>query len=346
MIESISVKNYRGIESLELNNFKRYNFFVGDNSSCKTTLLEAIFCSTISNLYGVVNVANTKGETIKCENINSFFYNADTDNNIEFILNGNIKTIIKLKENELENLAPQPLENEKIRNGEDFRFLYNIIKEINNQKELDIDILVNNNFYLREEKKLVTEEFKRYVVLDRRGVFVSPFTKYLNTTAQTVKNLIEDKQKNKLLEVLNIFEKDIDDIVSDGVKILLSKKNIKKMLPISSFGNGLSSILDIAASLINTEISYIFIDEIETGIHYLNYEKFIKVLIEIIKRKEIQIFMTTHSKEFLEIFYKELNKNSEDICLYRFQKIKDKLSKVYYPKERAINAIKNGWDIR
>ena len=94
MIESISIKNYRGIENLELNNFKKYNFFVGDNSSCKTTLLEAIFSSTISNLYGIINVANTKGEAVKCENINSFFYNADTDNNIEFFLNEKIKTII------------------------------------------------------------------------------------------------------------------------------------------------------------------------------------------------------------------------------------------------------------
>lgn len=342
MIESISVKNYRGIESLELNNFKRYNFFVGDNSSCKTTLLEAIFSSTVSNLSGIISSTNTKGEILKTENINSLFYNADSNNEIEFILNNSIKTKIKI-DNFYNN---QSFNLDNIRNKDNLKFLYNIVKEINEKKELDLDFLINDKFQYIEKQNVVTQEFNYYSTIDRRGIFISPFTKYLNATAQTVKNLIEDKQKNNLLEVLNIFEKDIDDIVSDGTQILLSKKNIKKMLPISSFGNGLSSILDIVASLIINNSSYIFIDEIETGIHYLNYEKFIKALIGISESKDIQIFMTTHSKEFLEIFYKELDKNFEDICLYRFQKIKDKLSKVYYPKERAINAIKNGWDIR
>ncbi|WP_294704886.1 AAA family ATPase [uncultured Fusobacterium sp.] len=342
MIESISVKNYRGIENLELNNFKRYNFFVGDNSSCKTTLLEAIFSSTISNLSGIIVSTNSKGEILKSENINSLFYNADSSNEIEFVLNNSIKTRIRI-ENFYNN---QSINLENLRNKDNLKFLYNIVKEVNEKKELDLDILINEKFQYIEKQNIITEEFNKYSTVDKTGVFISPFTKYLNTTAQTIKKLIEDKQKNKLLEVLNIFEKDIDDIVSDGTQILLSKKNIKKMLPISSFGNGLSSILDIVASLITVNSSYIFIDEIETGIHYLNYEKFIKALIGISESKDIQLFMTTHSKEFLEIFYRELDKNSEDICLYRFQKIKDKLSKVYYPKERAINAMKNGWDIR
>lgn len=342
MIESISVKNYRGIENLELNNFKRYNFFVGDNSSCKTTLLEAIFSSTISNLSGIIVSTNSKGEILKSENINSLFYNADSSNEIEFVLNNSIKTRIRI-ENFYNN---QSINLENLRNKDNLKFLYNIVKEVNEKKELDLDILINEKFQYIEKQNIITEEFNKYSTVDKTGVFISPFTKYLNTTAQTIKKLIEDKQKNKLLEVLNIFEKDIDDIVSDGTQILLSKKNIKKMLPISSFGNGLSSILDIVASLITVNSSYIFIDEIETGIHYLNYEKFIKALIRISESKDIQLFMTTHSKEFLEIFYRELDKNSEDICLHRFQKIKDKLSKVYYPKERAINAMKNGWDIR
>ena len=342
MIESISVKNYRGIENLELNNFKRYNFFVGDNSSCKTTLLEAIFSSTISNLSGIIVSTNSKGEILKSENINSLFYNADSSNEIEFVLNNSIKTRIRI-ENFYNN---QSINLENLRNKDNLKFLYNIVKEVNEKKELDLDILITEKFQYIEKQNIITEEFNKYSTVDKTGVFISPFTKYLNTTAQTIKKLIEDKQKNKLLEVLNIFEKDIDDIVSDGTQILLSKKNIKKMLPISSFGNGLSSILDIVASLITVNSSYIFIDEIETGIHYLNYEKFIKALIRISESKDIQLFMTTHSKEFLEIFYRELDKNSEDICLYRFQKIKDKLSKVYYPKERAINAMKNGWDIR
>ena len=42
MIKSIAIKNYRGIKDLEIDNFKKYNFFIGDNGSKKTTILESL----------------------------------------------------------------------------------------------------------------------------------------------------------------------------------------------------------------------------------------------------------------------------------------------------------------
>ena len=89
----------------------------------------------------------------------------------------------------------------------------------------------------------------------------------------------------------------------------------------------------------------LFIDEIEVGIHYLNYSKFCENLIKITEFLDVQLFMTTHSKGFLELFYENLSNNNE-ITLYRFQKSKNKLKKVYYSKEKVLYAIKEGWDVR
>ena len=162
-----------------------------------------------------------------------------------------------------------------------------------------------------------------------------------------IKELIKNKKKNELIDILNLFEKDIDDINLDGSQVLLSKKGVKKLLPISSFGGGLSSILDIVTYLFDDEIKTLFIDEIETGIHYLNYLKFCESLIKVSKEKDIQLFITTHSKEILEEFYKILeNTNKDDTCLYRFQKNNDTIKSIYYTKERALSAIQNNWDVR
>lgn len=35
--------------------------------------------------------------------------------------------------------------------------------------------------------------------------------------------------------------------------------------------------------------------------------------------------MPSHLKEFLEVFYKEIQKIDEDISLYRYQKVKNEL---------------------
>lgn len=41
-IESINIKNYRGIQELNITNLKRINILVGNNNAGKTSLLEAI----------------------------------------------------------------------------------------------------------------------------------------------------------------------------------------------------------------------------------------------------------------------------------------------------------------
>lgn len=159
--------------------------------------------------------------------------------------------------------------------------------------------------------------------------------------------MIENKKKEYILKAIGFFEEDIDDIVSDGTEVLLSKKGVGKMLPISSFGGGLSSALDIITCLFYDGITSIFIDEAETGLHYTNFPKFCEVLIEISTNKNIQFFITTHSDEFLKDFYNILiKKRNEDITTYRFQKIDSDIKIVYYPYERAIRALKDGWDIR
>ena len=159
--------------------------------------------------------------------------------------------------------------------------------------------------------------------------------------------MIENKKKEYILKAIEFFEEDIDDIVSDGTEVLLSKKGVGKMLPLSSFGGGLSSALDIITCLFYDEITSIFIDEVETGLHYTNFPKFCEVLIEISTNKNIQFFITTHSDEFLKDFYNILvKKRNEDITTYRFQKIDSDIKIVYYPYERAIGALKDGWDIR
>src|SRR5438132_219061 len=43
MYSSVSIKNFRGIESLEAEGFRRINLIVGLNNSGKTTFLESLF---------------------------------------------------------------------------------------------------------------------------------------------------------------------------------------------------------------------------------------------------------------------------------------------------------------
>ncbi len=49
MFKTLSIKNYKVVKDLKLDNFKQINFFVGENNIGKTTLLNAIYDKTQSN---------------------------------------------------------------------------------------------------------------------------------------------------------------------------------------------------------------------------------------------------------------------------------------------------------
>ena len=341
MIEKIRIKNYRGIKSLEIDNLKKYNFFIGNNGSSKTTSLEAIFSAIPNDGNAIVIMANSRGMQVKLSNNNSFFYNSNISDDIEFTLNDDITTKISLK-----NI--NRLNNNLLNSNNYNEFIYNIsVFEKNNKTlyESNFGIDPSNRIFPIEIK--TNTEWNEYIEKYGRCFWISPLTKYQYGIAQIAKEMIENKKKEYILKAIGFFEEDIDDIVSDGTEVLLSKKGVGKMLPISSFGGGLSSALDIITCLFYDGITSIFIDEAETGLHYTNFPKFCEVLIEISTNKNIQFFITTHSDEFLKDFYNiSVKKGNEDITTYRFQKIDSDIKIVYYPYERAIRALKDGWDIR
>ena len=341
MIEKIRIKNYRGIKSLEIDNLKKYNFFIGNNGSSKTTSLEAIFSAIPNDGNAIVIMANSRGMQVKLSNNNSFFYNSNISDDIEFTLNDDITTKISLK-----NI--NRLNNNLLNSNNYNEFIYNIsVFEKNNKTlyESNFGIDPSNRIFPIEIK--TNTEWNEYIEKYGRCFWISPLTKYQYGIAQIAKEMIENKKKEYILKAIGFFEEDIDDIVSDGTEVLLSKKGVGKMLPISSFGGGLSSALDIITCLFYDGITSIFIDEAETGLHYTNFPKFCEVLIDISTNKNIQFFITTHSDEFLKDFYNiSVKKRNEDITTYRFQKIDSDIKIVYYPYERAIRALKDGWDIR
>lgn len=341
MIEKIRIKNYRGIKSLKIDNLKKYNFFIGNNGSSKTTSLEAIFSAIPNDGNAIVIMANSRGLQVKLSNNNSFFYNSNINDDIEFALNDDITTKISLK-----NI--NRLNNNLLGSNSHNEFIYNFSVFKNNNKvlyESNFGIDSSNSIFPIEIKKNI--EWNEYIEKYGRCFWISPLTKYQYGIAQITKEMIENKKKEYILKAIEFFEEDIDDIVSDGMEVLLSKKGVGKMLPLSSFGGGLPSALDIITCLFYDETTSVFIDEVETGLHYTNFPKFCEVLIEISTNKNIQFFITTHSDEFLKDFYNiSAKKGNKEITTYRFQKIDGDIKTVYYPYERVINALKDGWDIR
>jgi ATP binding protein len=352
MIKSIAIKNYRGIKDLEIGNFKKYNFFIGDNGSKKTTILESIGIGlSLLNFEKILGSARNRKMKIKKENVSSLFFNSDTNNTIKFILEttDNIKTETVISIDKTLSMF-QDFSSSEINN--DFsNYLYTIKKRIKEDK-LKTNIYVKENSqttYRNSKMDKIPLSFQNFLKKYNVLVEISDSLKNSSGTVFQVDRIIKSRKKDELLKYLQVIDKDIKEIYINDEEIFVEKEALKEFIPISSIGDGMVLALDIITSLILVDdFRHILIDEIERGIYYKNYRKLSEIIIELCKNNpNIQLFITTHSKEFLETFNEALVETEKDnFSLFSLKNKKEKLDFVHYTSEELKDTLETGWDPR
>ena len=352
MIKSIAIKNYRGIKDLEIGNFKKYNFFIGDNGSKKTTILESIGIGlSLLEFERILKNARNRKMKIKKENVSSLFFNSDTNNTIKFILEttDNIKTETVISIDKTLSMF-QDFSSSEINN--DFsNYLYTIKKRIKEDK-------LKTNIYVKENSQIIYKDskmdkiplsFQNFLEKYNISIEISDNLKNSSDTIFQIDRIIKNRKKEELLKYLQIIDKDIKEIYINDEEIFVEKETLKEFIPISSIGDGMVLTLDIITSLILIDdFRVILIDEIERGIYYKNYRKLSEIIIELCKNNpNIQLFITTHSKEFLEAFNEALVETEKDnFSLFSLRNKKEKLDFVHYTSEELKDTLETGWDPR
>lgn len=352
MIKSIRIKNYRGIKDLEIDNFKKYNFFIGDNGSKKTTILESLGIGvSLLDFDRILKNARNRKMKIKKENISSLFFNSDTTNVIDFILEttDNVKVETTVSIDKTLSMFQDFSSNEI--NNDFSNYLYTIKKRIKEDK-LKTNIYVKENSqttYRNSKMDKIPLSFQNFLKKYNVLVEISDNLKNSSGTVFQVDRIIKSRKKDELLKYLQVIDKDIKEIYINDEEIFVEKETLKEFIPISSIGDGMVLALDIITSLILVDdFRHILIDEIERGIYYKNYRKLSEIIIELCKDDEnIQLFITTHSKEFLEVFNEVLSESEKDnFSLFSLRNKKEKLDFVHYTSEELKDTLETGWDPR
>ncbi|MGL2858392.1 AAA family ATPase, partial [Helicobacter pylori] len=123
---------------------------------------------------------------------------------------------------------------------------------------------------------------------------------------QAMRKILDENQLEKELnERLNQFDKSIQAIrFSANNQLKLKVKGIKEKVPLSVFGDGLKKYLHIVSAFMADNAKTIYIDEVENGLHFSRMKLLLRCVIDFIndnKDGNLQVFMTTHSQEFIEI---------------------------------------------
>jgi AAA15 family ATPase/GTPase len=139
--------------------------------------------------------------------------------------------------------------------------------------------------------------------------FISPYS----NSNQELENIIGQSKLDEKYDALNKYLSELFDVTSiDIIKNKPMLKSGSEYRELSQFGQGIKTFINTIGSMLLLKNNFIFIDEIENGIHYTNFDKLWEIILTISKEQNVQVFATTHSKEMIESYARVAKKLEDD----------------------------------
>ena len=320
-IKEIEIKNYKCFQNFNAKSFSRINLISGKNNVGKTAFMEAFFIG--------INAEDIKGFTnaliapkIMRESLNIF----------SSLINDKLND--KLAIEFLEELASTEI-------------------TVNNKK-VSFDIEDTNNGlkkYLfsidKENISLNAKEFVFSYKEEQNKRFIDNFGLSNGDIISDFSSIQKRDEEDFLNQTINDFDSTITTF-----KIIDEKPQCKMgnvYYELNEFGDGLRHLISIIIELFKCENGYLFIDEVDNGIHYTKLDDLWIIILKISAQLNIQIFATTHSKECIESYArvaKELKKE-EDIAFIELGRDKEsQLKAIVMKSERFYRELYDGNGVR
>ena len=352
MLRSIRIENYRSFESMEVKNLKKLNIITGKNGSGKSSFLEAIFLICGAANAGLsMSISGFRGENrIHPESdylFSSIFPNLDVKSKVT--IEASSMPVKTHQERSVRKLMITPLlrpdilpgrssTNTRI-SGVNFRFngpSGNQTSEVRLNTQMSSN--VNPGLPLQQPPIFVDVQPQPDLINAR---FVSPYVRELmEQEADLISSATKAKQVGRIVEALQLIEpriKSILPITEYGHSSVWVDLDGPVMMPISSLGSGFYNLLNIVLAIYEGSSGVVIIDEIEDGLHYTVLPKLSRLLIEASHKYSAQIFVSTHSAEFLHILIREAEKlEFNDMSIIRLSKDEPQRSIVFDNNDIAV----------
>lgn len=342
MLSKLEIYGFRKFKHIEIDNLKRINLILGSNNSGKTSILEAIFAyccglniepiiSTIAirgekDIYGnydflekVISLFNDKSNLefkIKGKdsygNVNAFTNSIIPGSMYQSMVSNKYNNVSINNMNRVLEWNIRDMHNNEIKKVIE----HNIIESLNNQVLIQPNMIANFNDILSHRNQ--KENTSIYATLKRSSLF--------------------NEFKENMKEVFGEIE-DIDSIpYPDGSSAPVSiKYKDKSLLPLYNFGDGHQRWFYILGNMMIKPNSIFCIEEIDSTFHYKAQQDLSKNIMKYAKKFDSQVFITSHSIEFVDNFLKGIDELNDSSLLEEINIITLKTNLKGETKARILN---------
>lgn len=352
-IRELHIQDYKGIHDLKISNLKQVNILTGDNNSGKTSVLELI--STLNDpallnswTSGTRIRSMIPGDDTLFEGIVNLFPNNMEEKRIAFSTfdtSGQETSLEMTGELFEEQLSEDEIQRingyARIRRqkNDDSQIQYRNVQGIHLTVKKNNEFLSEFSFYEEQYRlsRRLTEKYKKIV-------YVSPVAheennRYINDLMRTRRTY------DSLVQILRIFDPEViginalknsESTRSVNYYVLTSRQ--EKALPLSSYGDGMKKAVLLLCSLVWAENGILLVDEFETGIHTSGMDKVFDILLQGAKMFNVQIFLTSHSREAISKVLRLRPEMQEEMNLYTLYRYNGKNLVRCMSANEAINA--------
>jgi len=147
----------------------------------------------------------------------------------------------------------------------------------------------------------------------------------INFVYEHLMNATREKNIPGIVRMASIIDQRVTNFVplfENGGNQVYVDIGLERLIPLTMMGAGFANMLQIAIGIVQTRSRVIIIDEIEDGLHYTTFPKIARALIDFVQESDLQLFISTHSGEFLDAFVDVARgTNFTDVCSFRISEI-------------------------
>lgn len=325
-IKYIDIESYKCFQNFSAQDFKRVNLIAGKNNIGKTAFLESL-------LLNILGIKATHvlfwlfGQYYDRRKINYLNKSADRSSIIKELI-GSLK--FTKQSSNINSITIEPVKSDILGSYNIFTTkgknetvsIYNLKSGIVSEKDYTASVGVISSIGINQ-KEIITS-FESIQKKDRESDLYT-YIKSLDENIENVK-IIGEKIQCKVID-------------SD---------NTQSYRDLYEFGDGFRQYLSIIVELYANSNGYLFIDEIDNGIHYSLIDKLWEIILTLSKEMNIQVFATTHSLECIESYCRVAEKlNDQDISFTTLVKNKERQIKAIVQNyEIFTNSIDQGHEVR
>lgn len=348
MIEAITVERFRGLEHLEVEGFGRVNLIVGKNNCGKTALMETLWIANAPSFAtsAVLACQENRNSSLSAHDFERcwrpLFWNQAAEQGLalKIRLAGGRRASIELRKSQASSLFIE----QKTTPGATSRASWTI------------DVRTEQDGREAQNKIVGTSSGLQIPSGEQVGEQALWIRAAPDVGTNEIRHFSSLKQAGREAELATLL-REIDAEVS-GVELLSPSGTEAELfvrlaqhdgpsLPMSMMGEGFQRCFEVGVAAVMADISTLFIDEIDNGLHHSVLMSVWRWLLTVSAARNLQIFATTHSEECIAAASRAFTTANDDgLRVIRLDRRENSTVAAVYNRDLVETAIAADVEIR